>query len=217
MLVSFTTGIVVQQAQAGIELESGAHADATAADVEPPSPPSPPPNPPSSRSASAPVRGNDGRSKALKARVEASQVEHAPVPGIKPMSLIKMASPSTQGTIVFQRQSHRTCDQPALFEFGTGFLPPETDAQRRRWRRYFQAETRDWRPRRARNGRKNGLFTSELSVAGFGRLGGGGCSREEPVSENPIPMLTDSNFWLFEPGTPATRNPGANGFLKEST
>ena len=162
----------MQQAQAGIELESGAHANATAADVEPPSPPSPPPNPPSSRSASAPVRGNDGRSKALKARVEASQVEHAPVPGIKPMSLIKIASPSTQGTVVFQRQSHRTCDQPALFEFGTGFLPPETDAQKRRWRRYFQAETRDWRPRRARNGRKNGLSASELSVAGFGRLGG---------------------------------------------
>ena len=173
MLVSFTTGIVVQQAQAGIELESGAHADATAADVEPPSPPSPPPNPPSSRSASAPVRGNDGRSKALKARVEASQVEHAPVPGIKPMSLIKIASPSTQGTVVFQRQSHRTCDQPTLFEFGTGFLPPEIDAQKRRWRRHLQAETRDWRPRRARNGRKNGLSASELSVAGFGRLGGG--------------------------------------------
>jgi hypothetical protein len=64
------------------------------------------------------------------ARVEASQVEHAPVPGIKPMSLIKMASPSTQGTVVFQRRSHGTCDQPALFEFGTGFLPPDTEGQR---------------------------------------------------------------------------------------
>jgi hypothetical protein len=58
-------------------------------------------------------------------------------------------------------------------KFGTGFLPPETDAQKKRWRRYLQAETRDWRPRRARNGRKNGLSASELSVAGFGRLGGG--------------------------------------------
>jgi hypothetical protein len=45
--------------------------------------------------------------------------------------------------------------------------------KKRRWRRCLQAETRDWRPRRARNGRKNGLSDRELSVAGFGRLGGG--------------------------------------------
>ena len=48
-------------------------------------------------------------------------------------------------------------DQPALFEFGTGFLPPETDASNRPWRRYLRTETGSPRPRRAGNGRKNGL------------------------------------------------------------
>jgi hypothetical protein len=32
-------------------------------------------------------------------------------------------------------------DQPALFEFGTGFLLPETDASNRPWRRYLRTET----------------------------------------------------------------------------
>jgi hypothetical protein len=92
----------------------------------------------------------------------------------------------------FPRRSSRSpspCDEPALFEFGTGFLPPETDAQKRRWRRYLRAETGDRRPPRARNGRKSGLSASELSVAGFGRLGGGRCSPAKPVSASLPPVI----------------------------
>ena len=58
-------------------------------------------------------------------------------------------------------------------EFGTGFLPPETGAPKRDLRRYLCAETGNRRPPHPRNGRKNGFSACELSVAGFGRLGGG--------------------------------------------
>ena len=64
-------------------------------------------------------------------------------------------------------------DQSALFEFGTGFLLPETGAPKGASRRCLRAETGNRRPPHARNGRKNDLSASELSVAGFGRLGGG--------------------------------------------
>src|SRR6516162_4416585 len=58
-------------------------------------------------------------------------------------------------------------------EFGTGFLPPETGPPKGARRRRLRAETGNRRPPHARNGRKNGFSASELSVAGFGRLGGG--------------------------------------------
>ena len=42
------------------------------------------------------------------------------------------------------RPAH-SCDQPALFEFGTGFLPPETGAPKGAGRRCLRAETGNWR------------------------------------------------------------------------
>jgi hypothetical protein len=45
-----------------------------------------------------------------------------------------------------------------------GFLPPETDAQKSAGRRCLQAKTRDWRPPRARNGRKSGLRARRLRL-----------------------------------------------------
>jgi len=54
-------------------------------------------------------------------------------------------------------------------EFGTGFLRPETGAPKGPLRRYLHAETRNRRPKRAKNRRKTGLSLSKLSTARFGR------------------------------------------------
>jgi hypothetical protein len=78
------------------------------------------------------------------------------------------------------------CDQPkpAFFEFGTGFLPPETgvpkgpevdiSAQR--------AEIGDHHTRKM--AAKTAFVLAGLKYLGFGRLGGGGCSQAKPVSKS---------------------------------
>jgi hypothetical protein len=67
----------------------------------------------------------------------------------------------------------RFCNQPALFEFGTGFLPPETGAPKAPQRRYLRAETGNRRPPRARNSRKSGLRACKSLYLDFAGLGGG--------------------------------------------
>ena len=61
----------------------------------------------------------------------------------------------------------------ALFEFGTGFWPPETGAPKGARRRCLRAETGNRRPPHARNGRKKGFSASGLNGASFQGLGGG--------------------------------------------
>jgi hypothetical protein len=84
-------------------------------------------------------------------------------------------------------------------QVGTGFLPPETDAQKGATGDVSKQRPRAWRPRRARNGRKSGL-ASELSVAGFARpvyIIGTGESVERPMVSHMEDFTTSRAFRVY--------------------